>query len=297
MYHKWIWAIFYIMLISTVTYIVASFSEAAKANEFLSDREEVLMSDDHALIQATVIANNHNSTDAYVLLEPLYHEIFSNSFFHLEVSIYPLVEFKNNKAHNSIAILVKNIQITDSDAILDDNGYHIIQAYLTFDKNLSVGESNQNVFVEYMTTLYDDSARLMIINQDLLVANGQKVEFEVIKFTYEIDMGIDETLVMLYNEDLTVRFGSDKFNETFNRDISNVSSSNLNLLEHCRLDSYQTCDSIYYNQALLKEFLSYNYYYLRYIGIEILILIPITYLLFFHKHVRRMLKDKKERNA
>ncbi|MBN2268697.1 MAG: hypothetical protein V3569_05465 [Acholeplasmataceae bacterium] len=296
MYHKWIWAIFYIMLISTVTYIVASFSEAAKANDFLAEREDILMSDHRALIQASVIANNHNSTDAYVLAEPLYQEIFNNEFFNLEVSIYPLVEFKDDKAHNSVAILLSDIKITDPDAILDENDYHFIKAYLTFDKNIKIGETSKNVFIESMTTLYDNSARLIIINQDLLVSNGEPVEFEVIKFTYEIDMEIDETLVMLYNEDLTAQYGSDKFDESFNRDISNVSSTNLDLLEQCSLSSFKSCESIYYNSNLLHEFLSYNHYYLRYIGIEILIVIPITYLLFFHQYVKKVIKNKKTSN-
>jgi len=296
MYHKWIWAIFYIMLISSVTYIVASFSEAAKTNDFLAEREDILMSDHRALIQASVIANNHNSTDAYVLSEPLYQEMFDNDFFHLEVSIYPLVEFKDDKAHNSVAILLTDIKITDPDAILDENDYHFIKAYLTFDKNIKIGETNQNVFIESMTTLYDNSARLIIINQDLLVSNGEPVEFEVIKFTYEINMEIDETLVMLYNEDLTVQYGSDKFDESFNRDISNVSSTNLDLLGQCSLSSFKTCQSIYYNSNLLHEFLSYNHYYLRYIGIEILIVIPITYLLFFHQYVKKIIKNKKTSN-
>lgn len=293
MYHKWVWTIFYIMLIGTVTYIVASFSEAAKTNDFLSEREEILMQDDRALIQATVIANNHNSTDAYILLEPLYNEIFSNDNFNVEISIYPLVEFKNDQAHNSVAILLKNIKIFDSNAVFGDNDYHIIKASLTFNKNLSLGELRTNVFIESMTSLYDDTARLIIINQDLLKSNGQPVEFEVIKFTYAIDLGFDETLVMLYNSDLTVQHGSDKFEDFFNRDISNASSTNLNLLEQCELNNFETCNSIYYNETLLDEFLSYNYYYLRYIGIEVLILIPITYVLFFHKLVRKMIKDKK----
>lgn len=296
MYHKWIWAIFYIMLISTITYIVASFSEAAKTNDFLSERKDVFMSDNRTLIQATVIANNHNSTDAYVSSEPLYQETFDHEYFHVQVSIYSLVEFKDDRAHNSVAILLKDIEITDSNAVYDDNDYRMIKAYLTFNKNLSLGESNTNVFIEPMTTLYDDTARLMIINQDLLTSNGEPVEFEVIKFTYAIDLEFDETLVMLYNKDLTAQYGSDKFDESFNRDISNASSRNLNLLEQCELNNFKTCNSIYYNETLLNEFLSYNHYYLRYIGIEVLILIPITYFLFFHKYFRKMIKDKKQSN-
>jgi len=296
MVHKWIWAIFYIMLISTITYIVASFSEAAKTNDFLSEREDILMADDRALIQASIIANNHNSTDAYVSSEPLYQEIFNHEFFHAQVSIYSLVEFKDDQTHNSVAILLKDVEITDTDALYDDNEYHIIKASLTFNKNLSLGDSNTNVFIEPMTTLYDDTARLMIINQDLLKSNDQQVEFEVIKFTYAIDLGFDETLIMLYNDDLTVQYGSDKFDDSFNRDISNVSSLNLDLLNQCNVVEFQTCESIYYNQDLMTEFMSYNTYYIRYIGIEILIIFPITYFIFFHKSVKKMIRNKKISN-
>ena len=290
---QWIWRIIYIIFIGAITFIVASFSEASKVVTFLADREDIFMEDDRALIQGTVIANNHDGTDTYILAEPLYKMLFESETQSIQISIYPLVEFKGSKAHNSMAILLNDIEINDDQAKKDDNDYHIIKAEISFDRNLSLGDGNKSMFIETMTPLYDDHGRMMVINQELLKTSTGQAAFEMITIHYEREDGINSTLINLSNGSLIDVIPNDVFDASYDRDIQALTDENLDILAQFGLSNLSQQDDIYYNDALLSELQSYNRFYFIYIAIEIAIVLPITYFLFFHKYIRRRLREKK----
>ena len=159
---QWIWRIIYIIFIGAITFVVATFSEAAKVVNFLQDNETELKSNSQALIAATVIANEHNDTDVYVLKTPLYEEAFEREDVSLTISIYPLVKFKSEKAVNAIAILITDLEIKDTLAKKDDNEENIIYAELGFDRDLNVSNTEKRLFTEYMTPLFDNSGRMIL---------------------------------------------------------------------------------------------------------------------------------------
>jgi len=289
---QWIWRIIYIIFIAAVTYLVATFSEASKVVDFLVDRKEELMADDRAMIAATVIANNHNKTDVYVLASPLYEETFESITHHVKVSIYPLVEFKNNSGYNSIAILLSHIDIKDDQAIKNDQDEHLIDIQLEFHLNSGTVLGNTNIFKEPMTTLFDNTGRMIVIHYDLLKKPTEVAQLKSIVISYAVSNSIDETFVNLSNSDLIEVTANDIFAGNFNRDIQNASPKNLDILSIYGLEDFQTHSDIYYNDMFISELDSYNYYYLRNIAIELVIVLPITYFLFFHKHLKRRKREK-----
>lgn len=293
---QWIWRITYIIFIGFVTIIVTTFSEATKVVNFLGNNQSEFMSDDRMLIAATVIANNRDSTDAYVLATPLYYQTFDNEVATLSVSIYPLVEFKGSKANNAIAILVNTIEINDELALKDGDNYHIIQAEIVFDRDIQVGQQNKRYFEEYMTPLYDDTGRLIIIKEELLQTSTGIALFQSISITYQVT-GATQTLVTLSNSELTNITPNDLFDLSINRDLILMTEENVDLLSQFGLNSLSGNNSIYYNPDLITEFNRYNRYYFIYIGIEFLFVLPITYFLFFHKYIRRNIREKRMLNT
>ena len=290
---QWIWRIIYMIFIGAITVLVATFSQASKVVNFLKDNEDLLMSDDRAMISATVIANNRDGTDVYVLSNPLYSETFENNNMKASISIYPLVEFKNDKANNSIAILIKDLEISDVTAFRNDDDYHIIHADITFDRDLTINNKNIRSFNEFMVPLFDNTGRIIVIKEDLLKTPTGQAEFLYITFSYQVGDQLSQTFVSLANSSLSTTIPSDLFDETFNRDILEVTASNMDILKTYGLESFHQNTDIYYNAQLILEFNRYNVYYIRYIGIELLIVLPLTYLFFFHKHVKRMIRQRK----
>lgn len=287
---QWVSRIIYILLIGLITFFVASFSEAAKVVDFLDNLEENISTNERALIAASMIANNHDGTDVYVKNTPIYEESFLSTQYKVDVSIYPLVEFKDEKAHNSIAILLTNLEINDELAALNDDDYHIIGANISFDRNLEVGNSDS--FNESMTTLYDDTLRLIVINQEKLNTTTGPAVFKQITFTYASDSGSEVILAILSNSDLMTISYNDAFDESFDRDIKQLTPDALDLFSVYGINQLDNVN-IYYDETLVDTLSSYNWYYVKNIGIEIAIVLPITYLLFFHKYVFEIMRNKK----
>ncbi len=291
---KRIWSIIYIIFIAALTYIVATFSEAEKVNQFLSDHREEFENNEKALIMGSVIANEHNATEGYILNDPLFSETYQSTSHEVAVSIYPLVQFKKDKGQNSIAILLTNIKIENDRAVLDDHDLNKLNIQLEFDRDLGIGDGKQSIFKEPMTTLYDNTGRLMIINHDLLETPSGLAILKRISFSYELDTNFDQTLVELTNSNLVDLAYTDIFDGYYHRDINLLTEENLDLISQYGLTNIKSKPEIYYPEELIASFSTYNSVFIKYIGIELLIVLPLTYFLFFHKLVKLYIKAKKE---
>lgn len=294
---QWIWRIIYIIFIGAITFVVATFSEAAKVVNFLQDNEVVLKENKQALIAATVIANEHNGTDVYVLKDPLYQQTFEQPSTSLTVSIYPLVKFKEGLSMNAIAILVTDLDIKDTLAKTDDNDEHIIYTELVFDRDLDVSNTDKRLFTEYMTPLFDNSGRMIIINQDVLMTSSGQAIFQTLSFSYEVQSGDKITVVVLANSNLVTDQPSDIFDQSIPRDIAALTEENLDLVTQFGTENLTQNTAIHYDASWLEKLNSYNYIYVRNVLIEFAIVLPITYFLFFHKYVLRRIRLNRQHQS
>ena len=290
----WIWRIIYILFIGALTFVIASFSEASKVVNFLEDNRNELMADDHKMIVATSIANLHDKSDAYVLKTPLYEQTFELPDFKLKLSIYPFVTFNKDKVSNQLAFLVTDLSVSDTLASKDDNDDHLVYTEFVFDRELDVENQNKQVFMELMTPLYDDTGRMIIINQDLLKTPSGQAQFQTISIAYELSSGQKQTLVVLANSLLIENKPSDMFDVSIPRDIAVLSETNLDFANQYGTLNLENEPAIYYDSIWLERLDSYQSIYVRNILIELAIILPVTYFLFFHKHVLRHIKQKKK---
>lgn len=298
---RWISKILYFVMIVFITFLVSNFSEASKVIDFFNSQKAAVLSDNRHLIAATTVTNYHDGTNAYIKNVPLYQEKFiayddtGAISFQIDIAIYAYVEAKNTQANNAFAIIYNDLIIKDS-TVLIENNQPVIQLEINLDKEITVQGNNFKQTKEYFVPLFESSTGFIAINHNILKVSDGYAEIEKLSFSYLTDQDSELPLVTLSNPSLDMENQTDKFDdEGFNRDISNVSSTNIDLINQYGLSTIKTSDAFYFDAALDHKLNSYNYYYVQYIAIELLFVIPLTYFLFFHRHVLELLKKRKAR--
>jgi hypothetical protein len=279
------------MFIIVLTYVVATFSEASMVVDFLKDQEELIGDDPNKLIAATAVANIHDGSDVYVLKEPLYTQTFSDDSTsdYATISIYSYVVFKENETKQMIAILVTDLNIDNAGALLDDNDYHQLQATISFNDAITINDYTASSFDETFVTAFEDETKLIFID----VALFKTTDITKIEVMYTTDTGLETTFISLGNSNYVAVNANDIFDNSFDRDIKNVMLENIDIASIYGVDQYQNENNIYYDGQWLETLSSYNYYYFRNAGFELLFLLPITYLIFFRKQMKKKLKTRK----
>lgn len=282
---NWIFIIIYVLLIAFVTYFVSLYTEAQKSVTFLEDKKEEVINNNMDLLSATVIANKGDGTHAYIQSIPLYQESFKNDKETVEVYIYALYEVSSVNKNYSVAILLRNLNIIDDNLYKDPDNYDYtsIKADIKFNQTVSINNSSYNSFSESFTTMYDDTMKLILIDMSRITAST-KLEFSSINIGYQLTNGSLSRLVALNNPTLEPLL-EDKFSSDYNRNINKLNEDFIN---------FDLNDAnIYYNNELSKDFLDYNKLYIKNILWLLVVVIPLTYFIFFHKYVYVTLKNKK----
>ena len=151
--------------------------------------------------------------------------------------------------------------------------------------------------MELMTPLFDDTGRMIIINQDLLVTPLGQAQFQTISIAYELSSGEKQILVVLANSLFISTQPSDMFDSSIPRDIKILSEYDLDLASNYGTTNLEGNSNIYYDSIWLDRLDSYQSIYVRNILIELAVVLPLTYFLFFHKHVLRHIRQKKAENS
>ncbi|MDY0276799.1 MAG: hypothetical protein RBQ97_01805 [Acholeplasma sp.] len=295
---KSIGKIFYFIFIIAVTFIVSNFSEASKVMAFLKgEKDQMLISNEH-LISATTISNYRDKTNALVLKEPLYHEDFisyneDNSINNqISVYIYTFAEFKGTKAYNNLGFIIKNVKLNINNILLDDNNNPVVYAKLYYSKPIQIDGQEFMTSTETFIPIFETNTGYFQIKHDVLKNN---TTFSTIS---QIEVVIFDTLTKMYEPLIVLNTGeendTDYFSETFNRDISSLTTEKINILKDS-LENLMISDKIYYTPSLNDNLNKYNYFYFRDLGLELVIfVIPLTYFIFFHKYVMERIKEKRK---
>ncbi len=293
MTRHWLFIAIYIFFIGGITFLVATYSAAEKVVSFLGDQKEELQNDNLKLLSAAVVANRNDGTEAYIKIEPLYQEHFQSNTAEIEVYIYALVEFQGNSGNNSVAILLKNLDVGIVDVTLDEDEYTIIQAEIEFNQVVTIGQTSRQVFKETFITVFDDSTKLILFNYDMLSAPTD-IDIKRISITYKLDTGPEILFVDLNNPTYAAVTANDLFDEfSQDRSLVNLTAEHIDILNVYGLSNYATNTDLYYDATLIDLLESYNYHYFINISIEVLILIPITYFVFFHGTVMVKVRDNR----
>ncbi len=286
----------YFLFVFFVTYLVVMYAEANKVVDFLRDLQTEIEDDPQKLISATLVANNHNGTEVYVKKEPLFIETFESTTNNrsVTVSIYGVVEFRDDDAHNAIIIMLTDLDLQDDDAYLDNDDYNVLNANIKFDQSITINDYTSTTFYETFANSYSDSKKMILLNTKLFESNGSTANFERIDITYRLSNETDITLVTLYNEEnLTITL-NDSFDASYDRDISGITSNQMDILNQYGLTNLESNSEIYYNPEFNEVLNTYNSYYFRFAIYELIFVAPLTYFVFFHKNVKKQMEISKK---
>lgn len=284
----------YFILVIFFFFIMANIAEVNKVSNFFQDNRDVMASSDQALISGTVVGNYHDKTEAYVTNLPLYEETFESDTNQIRIAIYPIVQFKNDDIADALAILITNLEINDESAELIDDETNLLFANIIFSQPITLNDTQVSEVSETFTNTYHNHTKLLIVQQDKIYTDQGFAEYEKITISYQLTTDNQKKLVVIQNSDLTSDSINDQFEGSYNRDIKHVISDNINLKDVYGLSNYKNEPALYYNSAFQESIQSYNILYVTYMGIGLGIVIIITYVLFFHKYVRQMIREKKQ---
>jgi hypothetical protein len=272
----------YIIFIAFVTFIVAGYARANQTVTFLENQETKIYNSPKDLIIATLIANSQGQYDIYIKEEPIMfiqknEPNYSYEFFMMPVLLYE----SDQKYQYELVMLITQYENRDASAFMNNEALNL-DSTITFEKNLE--SLSQNIFNEQWIQLYDDSMHMYAISQDyfLNVENDNLIERMDVRYKTTITNVIILTLIHTEAyQDKEIPLPS-----LYDGDLRYINLSQL------QLSSLNDKDTWYQNRSLLNEFHSYQYMTILYLGIEILIIIPITYFIFFHKQLKKLRNHK-----
>lgn len=287
---NWFFIILYIIFIGMATFMVSLYTEAQKRVDFLKDLQSEVEEDNVKLLAATLVANRGDGTNAIIFKEPLYEQHFIDGEDELKVYIYKVAENLRSYEH-SLAILIRDLNITDPTLLKDEDAYSTIRATIKFNQAITIGQTNKQTFEETFITLYDDTSKLLLINFDRLKSEST-ISFESIHIAYDDINYFSRELVTLYNSDLVDQI-PDKFSNTYPRDIEHITSDDIKFLSDESLSDIQENIELYYDANLISQLNKFNNLYLKNISLLLLVVMPLTYFIFFHKEVYTRYKMKR----
>lgn len=287
----------YFILIIIVTFITISFSEVNKLEQFLKKKEHVSVANNHELIQNLLITKNNRYPISYIYNDPILKENYTlkdkdnEIFYSFDLYFYKYIESTKRNKNNGLAIILKNLEIYDENKTLLDNQQPVIDIDISYDQPLE--SNNENHFA----TIYPHNTFVLLINYDMLIVDDVYVNIKDITFKYETKGSVFKNLITLKNEDLSNATIKDDLGDV-NRDLKVIETEKI-IKENINIDEIKNDNNYINNKTLKKDLNKENIIYVKYVFIELLFIIPITYFIFFHKDlmdIRRLRKKEQKQN-
>lgn len=274
----------YIIFVSLVTFIVSGYARANQTFVFLEEQKETIYNQPKDLVIATLIANTQGQYDIYVKDTPVLIVMKEETLFNANVYFIPVLLYQDaNNFQYEMIVLVTDYENIDPNAFVSEEALQV-NIKLTFESN-PIGLS-QAVFDESLIQLYDDSLHMYALDQHYFIQTEHDVRIQSILISYPTNIADVSVANFIHSEvysDKSLQIPSD-----IDGDLILLNQDNL------QLEDVDQRTSWYQNEALLDQFKSLNYMGYVYVGIELLIFIPITYLIFFRKNMKLIRKKKKE---
>ena len=274
----------YILFIGLITFIVSGYARANQTVMFLDDLKEDIYDDSKDLVSATLIANTQGEYHIYIQESPLITHSVSNENVSYDLEIYSVLLYKNSSDYKyELIFILTQYQNTDETAFIDEDAL-TLKVDIIFE---SAPEGfTQSVFNESLIQLYDDSMHTYALDQQYVVDDQARIQRIDISYPTSIE---DVVLTTMIHEDVYL----DKNLEIPENSVANLSMFNV---ERLQLPNVSDRTSLYTNEFIIDAFSDYTYMTYLYIGVEIIIVLPITYFIFFHRNIQRIRKIKKEQS-
>ena len=274
----------YVIFIGLVTFIVSGYARANQTITFLEDLKEDIYEDSRDLVFATLIANTQGEYHIYIQESSLITHSVNNENAKYYLEIYSVLLYKNSSDYKyELIFIITQYENADEAAFLNEDALSL-NIDITFE---SIPEGfTQSVFNESLIQLYDDSMHMYALDQQYVTDDHVRIQRIDISYPTAVTDVVTTTMI---HEDVYL----DKNLEIPTHSVTNLSTFNKEILQ---LSNLSDRTSLYTNDVIIDAFSDYTYMTYLYIGIEIIIVLPITYFIFFHKNIQRIRKVKKEQS-
>lgn len=254
-----------------------------------------MLESNYELIQTTTLTRYNDKTNSIIKMEPLFEEYYEsdNKEISFNLSFYTFLEFRKNNSNVALAVVINDLKVNAFDALKAENNRPIIDAKIHFNEPLIYEGNSYDFSEETFLNVFDSSHTILLFNYDFLVGSNGPLNIKKIELSYRTTLNINKSLLTLSNSDLEDISYDGFFNNTYNRNINNVTYESANTFEDFTVEELQNNDSFYFNSELTKILKKFNSIYFYSLGIEFLIILPLTYFLFIHKDFKNYLLNKK----
>ena len=263
--------LFFLSIAILMTPLVITFSQASKTVDFLNQQKEYLINHPQALISSTVIAQSQGDMDAYVVNSALIDETFTSGLISMRLEVYAITAFNQDRTMDKIAFYLTNVLINDNLAIKDNQGNLSIWMNLTL--NQAIGSSTELTYQIPFVSVYDVQTYLIFFEYSQWQSSLETpLLVESLSIEYEVENGmLNSTLYIPYL--------------TFESIPPQAYQPSI-----VYKDNYLTNDEVFYDTNLMRQFKSFWYYDIYFIGGELIILSGIFWLIFIFPHRKKRKK-------
>lgn len=274
----------YVIFIGLVTFIVSGYARANQTVTFLEDLKENIYEDSKDLVSATLIANTQGEYHIYIQESPLITHSVNNENAQYHLEIYSVLLYKNSSDYKyELIFIITQYENTDETAFVEEEALSL-NIDITFE---SIPEGfTQSVFKESLIQLYDDSMHMYALDQQYVIDDQVRIQRIDISYPTAVTDVVTTTMI---HEDVYL----DKNLEIPTNSVANLSILNI---ERLQLSNLSERAFLYTNDFIIDAFSDYTYMTYLYIGVELIIVLPITYFIFFHRNMQRIRKVKKEQS-
>lgn len=291
----------YVLAIAAISFFIVPVFTVLGSNNFLTDYKEKFESSHYDLISGTILAFRNNGTSALIEKTPLFTEKYhildeQEKEYSFDLTFYSIIEKKGRKYQSGLFVIIENIYLDNSDIrnlLVTDEGRYLIKFEMYFDQPIEFKDRVVTESTDIFIPLYDGKSGVLFFDQSFLKNKNGFVEITRMELSVETELKNKITLLNLYSNIYDGEIYGDKFSNV-NRDISNITSTNINLLNRINIDEVDNNEQIYHNKALLRTFRTKYNYFPVFIIIWILLVATLTYFIFVHKYVKIRIQNKKD---
>jgi len=268
--------VLYLIFIGAITFLVSGFGIAERTLDFLRNTEvnENIKSD--VLIKA-LIGNYNGQKRVYILKDPILIIEKKDEDINLELTFHYILVGDEPSNERYLAILISKYENHN----VQNLNINSIKLEIKFEKGLS--EYNNSKFLESFNFINDSRTQLFLL--DIKTFHDEEVvQIESIKL-YQRDELLEYEILNLINSDIYIEKSLTILDNFYVglEDVKIVLNDQENNLS---FENYE------YSEQLEESFRNTTNYLFNYLLIESIIVLPLTYFLFFHKDLMKFIKKE-----
>ena len=268
--------VLYLIFIGAITFLVSGFGIAERTLDFLRNTEvnENIKSD--VLIKA-LIGNYNGQKRVYILKDPILIIEKKDEDINLELTFHYILVGDEPSNERYLAILISKYENHN----VQNLNINSVNLEIKFEKGLS--EYNNSKFLESFNFINDSRTQLFLL--DIKTFHDEEVvQIESIKL-YQRDELLEYEILNLINSDVYIEKSLTILDNFYVglEDVKIVLNDQENNLS---FENYE------YSEQLEESFRNTTNYLFNYLLIESIIVLPLTYFLFFHKDLMKFIKKE-----